>query len=155
VAIASAVVDISSVVFGVLGLIVGALGILSGRHEHKEATRLRERAHAEKVSAWADKRTDEGRRVLARNGSEQVVRDVNLWLITRHAPAAGEEAPQRDPTARRAVLEPGETFEHLIPATAMKGASPKERPSVVLAFRDADGREWLRTADDHLVRING
>jgi hypothetical protein len=144
--------DIISAAVGVIGLIIGAIGLVAARNARKEATRLREREQAGKISAWARKRTDEGRVVIAMNASDSPVRNVRVWLVTPSTPAPDDGVPDRDPTAQRAVLEPDAPLEHEIPSSAMRGSAPAERPSVVLAFRDADGRDWIRAANGVLSR---
>jgi hypothetical protein len=154
--IASATTETIGAVVGVVGMIVGVAGFLSAMHarrdaahDREEAERLREQAQAEKVNAWAEKRTAEGRLVVARNTSDQPVRDVKIWLVTPDTPAPFGAVPDRDPATRRAVLEPNDTLEHLIRTTR---PAPAERPPVFLTFTDAEGRRWLRNADGRLTR---
>src|SRR5438067_12888600 len=80
--ISSTSTDILGAFGGIGGLIVGVLGVVFGLRQRKEAARLRERAQAEKISAWAERRTEEGRRVIVKNPTDQIVRDVRVWLVT-------------------------------------------------------------------------
>ena len=154
--LADATTDVIGAVVGVIGAIVGVLGFLFGRRERRESARereenrrARERAQAEKVSAWAEKRTDEGRLVVARNASDQLVRDVRLWLVRPGDSVGVGTVPDREPTARRAVLEPHDSLEYLVRTTR---PAPAARPPVVMAFDDGEGRSWLRNADGQLTR---
>jgi hypothetical protein len=150
--IANATTDVIGAVVGILGVIIGILGFLAARRQRGEVERLRERTQAEKISAWADKRTDAGRVLRARNASDQVVNKVRVWLVTPATPAPERGLPDREPSTRRSVLEPGDTLEHLIPESAMRGAAPADRPPVILAFVDVDGRQWVRSANGALSR---
>ena len=147
-------VEVGSLAIGALGFGYGIVKDLGEKRARNEVVELRERSQAERVSAWAGKRTDEGRRVYVRNTSEQIVRDVRAWLIAPVSPApADDSTPDRPPVTRRAVLEPGAELEHLIPATSMRDRAPKVRPTVMVAFIDVDGREWIRTGDGRLIRM--
>jgi hypothetical protein len=148
--IASDTTDIISVAVGVVGAVVGVVGFVFGLRERRDAKELRERQQAQKVNGWAERRTDEGRVVVAQNASDQPVRDVQVWLITPSKSAPFGVVPDWDPATHRAVLEPKDSLEHLI--ETMTGPAPTERPPVVLTFTDADGRHWLRNADGRLTR---
>lgn len=147
------ITEVISVSLGVAGLGFGLVKDFGEKRVRGEVKRFKERAQAERVSAWAGKRTDEGRRVFVHNASEQIVRDVRAWLVTPIPQSPAEDAlPDRAPATQRAVLEPGGTLEHLISASSMRGPAPIKRPSVILAFGDADGRQWIRTDDSRLLR---
>jgi hypothetical protein len=139
-----------SVLVGVAGLRFGVVKYNGERAAQAEVARLDERRQAEQVTAWAGKRTEEGRPVFIRNGSDQIVRDVKAWLVIPSDPPPGDAAPGRDPVTQRAVLEPGDTLEHLI--RSLRRPAPKERPPAILTFTDAEGRDWMRTHEGRLLR---
>lgn len=150
--IASATTDIIGAIVAGLGRVLALIQFLLGRRDRNDAKSLRERAQAEQVQAWARKRTGDERVVVACNGSDRLVRNVRVWLVTPDRQAPLDEVPSDASSTHRAVLEPGDDLEYTI--RNLQTPAPVARPDVVVAFRDFDGSEWLRTADDRLIRTD-
>jgi hypothetical protein len=138
---------IGAVAFGVAGIVFGLVQRREATAARSEAKELRERAQAEQVTAWAEKRVGDERPVVVSNGSGRPVFEVKAWLVP--ADHAGETLPDKPPTTRTEVLEGSEEHSYSVTTT---GNPPARRPRVVITFVDADGRAWLRTADRQLVR---
>jgi hypothetical protein len=105
-----------------------------------------ERSQAMQVTAWSQKRLSDvdDRRIVARNGSDNPVFDVKLWLILEDPPPQDEQSPpETSPSARTAVVGPRDEFMHPIPTTALR---VPYRPPVEISFRDAQGLGWWRDA---------
>lgn len=142
-------------VVAVLGFILAVASFLYGLRQHGEARRareeaaeMRERTQAEQVSAWAEKRSGDTRVVVVSNGSDRPIHDVSAWLVPADYDGAG--VPDRKRTTGTAVLERGTDHEYSVATT---GSAPARRPRLIVAFEDADGRKWLRTADRQLIRL--
>lgn len=75
--------EVISVSVGLAGFGFGIVKDVGERRIRAEVVGLREREQAEQVSAWAGKRTKEGRRAFVRNASDQIVRDVRAWLVAQ------------------------------------------------------------------------
>jgi hypothetical protein len=147
------VTAISSAV-SALGVIAAVVLLRPQLRELRSNAHDRERAIARRVSAWAEKRNDEGRRIVAHNGSEQPVWDVRLWLISG-VPLGDETEPpwDRTPSARRAVLAPHDDLRHLIPAASLSSQRSTTRPAVEVVFRDESEAWWWRDAGGRLVKL--
>lgn len=123
-------------------------------------TRLQEirATQAGTVTAWSERKEERGdgtlvRTVVAHNASQSPVYDVCVWLYSERSSDALNETvpPGRDPTARRAVLVPGEPLRYPVRVT---GSSPAERPPVAMTFRDANGLAWFRPFAGGVVQMD-
>jgi hypothetical protein len=130
-------------VIAAVGVVFGVGGVAFGFLERRKVA---QRAQAERVTAWAEKRVDDERVVVVNNGSDNPIHEVEAWLVP--ADHAGG-VPDKQPTRRTATIEPHDDREFRIETS---GTAPAKRPRVVVAFEDADGRKWLRRADRRLVR---
>jgi hypothetical protein len=112
-----------------------------------------ERAQAVQVTAWSQKRMsdEDDRRIVARNGSDNPVFDVRLWLILTDPPPIDEKSPpdNSQTSARTAVVGPRDEFVY-----AIKSKAPRldHRPPVEITFLDAQGLGWWRDAMGQLHR---
>ena len=137
--------------------VLAALVLLRPQLQEFRANAMdRERAVAMKVTAWAEKRSPEGRWIVAHNASSQPIRDIRLWLVPGgEVPDEESEPPwDRRPTTRRAVLAPHDELRYLIPNEAMRGPAPSQRPPVEIVFREDSGRLWWRDAMGRLVSLS-
>ncbi len=136
--------------------VVGGLVLLRPQlRELRSQAIERDRSVAVRVTAWAERRDDQGRMIVAHNASDQPVRDVRLWLLRGLVPEQESKPPwDRHLTARRTVLAPHDELRHHIPVAAMLGTAPRERPPVEIVFRDESGRWWWRDGMGRLVRLN-
>jgi hypothetical protein len=159
--LASATTDVIGAAAAVAAVLVAlAFGLrewFSRVRDRRDADHLRareqaekERTQAEMVTGWAEQRVGDKRPVVVQNESDNVVKDVEIWLITPRSPAPAAGVPDRTPSARTKVLSANARFEH--PVSATGGLLPK-RPDVIIRFRDAAGRRWLRGVDDRLERV--
>jgi hypothetical protein len=147
------VTAVSSAVSAV-GVITAVVLLRPQLRELRSSAHDRERAIARRVSAWAEKRDDEGRRIVAHNGSELPVWDLRLWLISGVPPDEETEPPwDRSPAARRAVLAPHDDLRHLIPAASLSPQHATTRPAVEIVFRDESDAWWWRDARGRLIRL--
>jgi hypothetical protein len=146
---------ISSVI-SALGVAVAIVLLFPQLREFRSNAAERERSVAVKVTAWAEKRDDKGRWIVAHNASDRPVYEVRLWLIRGDPVPEQESEPpwNRRPTAQRAVLTPHDDLRYRISAAAMRTAAPLTRPPVEIVFRDDSERWWWRDAMGRLVRLS-
>jgi hypothetical protein len=129
------------------------------RMRRVEAERLRaeaERLQASRVTAWAERRTDEGRWLVVRNANDEPIFDCYVWLIVDpQRQPVNKDGPTLTlhPNAWRTVVTPNDEFRYLVPAAAMRGRAPKQRPPVEVVFRDSRGRWWWRDRHGALLDI--
>jgi hypothetical protein len=143
---------------GTIAAVAAALW-LAGRDSRRRRTE-HERNQAELVTAWLLPVGDQTTSGLVPpiiaviNGSQQLAYKVIASLVPVRG-AIGEDFRQtvgRDPTAFRAFkgeLPPGRT--NL--GVENPGGGMHIRFAIELAFRDAGGRSWVRSADGVLERI--
>ena len=145
--LADATTDIIGAAVGVIGVAFGLWQRFEAVQARRDATELRDRGQAERITAWAEKRTGDARVVVVSNGSDRPIYDVSAWLVP--ADYVGDGVPDKNRTTGTAVLGDGADHEYSVATT---GGPPAQRPRVLVAFEDADGRKWLRKADRQLVR---
>jgi hypothetical protein len=115
----------------------------------------RKAREASKVSAWAERRTEEGRWLVVHNGSDEPMYSCTLWLITPRMPprAAGGLPPTDWRSAFTNVIPPQHDYRHLIPADRLQGSGLKQRPPVEIIFRDSRNQLWWRKGDGAIEQL--
>lgn len=124
------------------------------RIKREKETHIRKmRDQAEHVSSWIAKVKDDPAQVwiAVSNQSTRPVYQVvlSLVMIQGNGPREGKEA---DATAHvlLSVAPPGVVFTSV--AADYRGMH--RHPGIEIAFKDADGKFWIRKADGDLVEIN-
>jgi hypothetical protein len=143
---------------GTILAVVVALG-LAGR-EGRQRRRQQERLEAELVTAWLERmggptvQGPEPAIIVVVNGSQQLAYKVIASLVPVRG-AISDDFRQKigrsaaDFRAFKGELPPGRTNLEV----EWPGGGMHIRFGVELAFRDAGGRNWIRTADGQLKRI--
>jgi hypothetical protein len=87
------------------------------------------------------------------HASKSPVYAVRVWLFreSKGDVMGATEPPARDPTARRAVLVPGDPLRYPVP---VGNSAPEDRPPVAATFRDANGLAWFRPFMGGLVQLD-
>jgi hypothetical protein len=131
----------------------GAAGQSPERPADQPTGTAADRAAASKVSAWAERRTEEGRLLVAHNGSDESMYSCTLWLVTprMRARAAGGLPPTDRRSAFTSIIRPGKDFRYLV--RALKGPPPRKVPPVEIVFRDGQGQWWWRNQDGVLAEL--
>jgi hypothetical protein len=117
--------------------------------------RQTDRSEASKVSAWAERRTEEGRWLVVHNGSAEPMYSCTLWLITpRMPPRAAGGLPSTDwHSAFTSVIPPQHDYRYLVPADRLQGSGLRRRPPVEIIFRDSHSQWWWRKADGAMEQL--
>jgi len=113
------------------------------------------RPEALRVSAWAEPRTEEGRWLVAHNGSDEPVYSCTLWLISPRMPprAPGGLPPTGWHSAFTSLIRPQHDYRYLVPADRLQGSGLRRLPRVEIIFRDSRSQWWWRKEDSAIQQL--
>ena len=110
--LASATFQIISAVVAVLGFLFGIVRWRDATRARDETRELQKREQANKVHAWAEKRTGDERLVVVENASDAPVHDVKAWLVRPGTALPAGGVPDKKPTTQRTHLLANSSLEY-------------------------------------------